>query len=140
LPGARRLGHHGRSSKGSEDVERLEMLKIAKTLRSLGDRLRAGVSVRQVYGDPIEFAGRMVVPIARLSYGFGAGGGEGRNAEGKGAGSGGGAGVGLRPLGVLEITEERTRFIRFGDPVRLATALLIGFLIGLRTGRRSRRR
>jgi uncharacterized spore protein YtfJ len=115
------------------------MRKIAKTLRSLGDRLRAGASVRHVYGDPVEYGGRMVVPIARLSYGFGAGGGESTNAERQGSGCGGGAGVGVRPVGVLEITADGTRFIRFGDPVRLATALLIGFAIGLRTGRRRRR-
>jgi uncharacterized spore protein YtfJ len=117
------------------------MLKIAKTLRSLGDRLRAGTGAGQVYGDPIEFAGRMVIPIARLRYGFGAGGGAGKRAkaEGKGAGSGGGAGVSVRPIGVLEITEDGTRFIRFADPVRLVGALLIAFLIGFRAGRRWRR-
>lgn len=117
--------------------------KVAKTLRSLGERLQAGASVRQVYGDPIEFGGRMVVPIARLRYGFGAGGGmEGRGKAGSGLGgrgSGGGAGISVRPVGALEITKAGTRFIRFTDPAPLGLALLIGFLVGLRTGRRSRR-
>lgn len=119
------------------------MVKIAKTLRSLGDRLQAGASVRQVYGDPVEFGGRTVLPIARIRYGFGAGGGTGGSAKPRsdrgGSGSGGGAGISLRPVGALEITEAGTRFIRFADPVPLGLALLIGFLVGFRTGRRARR-
>ncbi|MGH7030870.1 MAG: GerW family sporulation protein [Stellaceae bacterium] len=117
-------------------------LKVAKTLRSLGERLKAGASVRQVYGDPIEFGGRMVVPIARLRYGFGVGGameGRGKARSGHGGGSGGGAGISVRPVGAIEITGAGTRFIRFTDPAPLGLALLIGFLVGLRTGRRSRR-
>lgn len=116
------------------------MTRIAKTLRSLGDRLQAGASVRHVYGNPIEFAGRTVVPLARLRYGFGAGDGAEKAGSGRGgSGSGGGAGISLRPVGALEISEAGTRFIRFADPVPLGLALLVGFLVGLRAGRYSRR-
>ena len=52
------------------------ILKVAKTLRSLGDHLQVGTSVRNVYGDPVNVGGRTVIPIARVSYGFGAGGSE----------------------------------------------------------------
>jgi len=48
------------------------MVKVAKTLRSLGDHLQVGASVRNVYGDPVNIGGRTVIPIARVSYGFGA--------------------------------------------------------------------
>lgn len=118
------------------------MVKTGRMLRSLGDRLQAGASVRQVYGEPIEFAGRMVIPVAGLRYGFGAGGGAGGKpgSDRSGNGSGGGAGISLRPLGALEITEAGTRFIRFVDPVPFGLALLIGFLVGLKTGRHARRR
>ena len=118
------------------------MARIAKTLRSLGDRLRAGASVENVYGDPVEFGGRMVIPMARLRYGFGAGGsvGGGGKAGSARGGSGGGAGLVIRPVGALEITETGTRFVPFIDPARLGMALLIGFLVGLGIGRRSRRR
>jgi uncharacterized spore protein YtfJ len=114
------------------------MIKIAKTLRSLGDRLQAGASVRNVYGDPVEVGGRTVIPIARVSYGFGAGGSEDRDAER--SGRGGGAGISTRPVGALEITAAGTRFIPFIDPVRLGMALMVGFLIGLKIGSRSARR
>jgi uncharacterized spore protein YtfJ len=118
------------------------MVEIAKTLRSLGDHLQVGASVRNVYGDPVNVGGRTVIPIARVSYGFGAGGGVGasKEAEPERGGSGGGAGMSARPVGALEITETGTRFIPFIDPVRLGVALMVGFLIGLTIGHRSARR
>jgi uncharacterized spore protein YtfJ len=44
------------------------MAKVAKTLRSLGDHLQVGASVRNVYGDPVDVGERTVIPIARVSY------------------------------------------------------------------------
>jgi uncharacterized spore protein YtfJ len=113
------------------------MAKVAKTLRSLGDHLQTGASVRNVYGDPVDVGGRTVIPIARVSYGFGAGGGVRGSAEAESerGGSGGGAGMSARPVGALEITEAGTRFIPFVDPVRLGIAFIAGFLIGLAIGR-----
>jgi uncharacterized spore protein YtfJ len=116
------------------------MVKVAKMLRSLGDHLQAGASVRNVYGDPVEVGGRTVIPIARIGYGFGAGGGEEAKRERSGSGGGGGAGISARPVGAIEITAAGTRFIPFVDPTRLGLALMIGFLIGFRTGRRAARR
>ncbi len=45
------------------------MVKVSKTLRSLGNRLQVGANVRNVYGDPVNVGGRTVIPIARVSYG-----------------------------------------------------------------------
>jgi len=113
------------------------MAKVAKTLRSLGDHLQVGASVRNVYGEAVNVGGRTVIPIARVSYGFGAGGGArgSEEAEPERGGSGGGAGMSARPVGALEITEAGTRFIPFVDPARLGIALIVGFLIGLTVGR-----
>jgi uncharacterized spore protein YtfJ len=119
-----------------------EMVKVAETLRSLGDLLQVGGSVRNVYGDPLVVGGRTVIPIARVSYGFGAGGGTDGGEKGKSerGGSGGGAGISARPVGALEITEAGTRFIPFVDPARLGVVLMVGFLIGLAMSRRSTRK
>jgi uncharacterized spore protein YtfJ len=119
-----------------------KMVKIAETLRSLGDHLQLGRSVRNVYGDPVVVGGRTVIPIAGVRYGFGAGGGvnEGEKAKSERGGSGGGAGMSARPAGALEITEAGTRFIPFVDPARLGIALTVGLLIGLTIGRRSARK
>ena len=118
------------------------MVKVVKTLRSLGDHLHVGASVRNVCGDPVNVGGRTVIPIARVSYGFGAGGGAGESLEAgsERAGSGGGAGLSARQVGALEITEAGTRFIPFIGPARLGIALAVGFLIGLAISRRSARR
>ena len=118
------------------------MGKVAETLRSLGEHLQLGRSVRNVYGDPVVVGGRTVIPIARVSYGFGAGGGvnEGEKAKSDRGGSGGGAGMSARPAGALEITEAGTRFIPFVDPARLGIVLTVGLLIGLGIGRRSARK
>ncbi len=139
------------------------MARVSKMLRSLGDHLQAGASVRNVYGDPVPATGRTVIPVARIGYGYGAGGKDtgGKDTGGKDAsrkdagrrdaggdekaaaqpdGSGGGAGMGARPVGVIEITEAGTRFIAFVDPFRLGVALMAGLAIGLAIGRRSPRR
>ena len=120
-----------------ESVGHRGSVKIAKTLRLLGDHLQVGTSVRNVYGDPVKVGGRTVIPIARVSYGFGAGGSE--EVKSERGGSGAGAGMSARPVGALEITESGTRFIPFIDPTRLGMALVVGFLIGLTIGRRSAR-
>jgi uncharacterized spore protein YtfJ len=108
-------------------------------LSSLGNHLRVGASVRNVYGEPVVAGGRTVIPIARVGYGFAAGGGEGRSPEATAdrPGSAGGAGMSARPVGALEITEAGTRFIPFNDPIRLGMALMIGLYIGFTVGRRS---
>lgn len=117
------------------------MARMAKTLRSLGERLQAGASVRNVYGDPVEFGGRMVIPMARLRYGFGAGGSVRGNGKARSEpGGGGGAELVVRPVGALEITEAGTRFVPFVDPVRIGMALLIGFLVGVKIGSRAKGR
>ena len=114
-------------------------MKVSKMLSSLGNHLRVGASVRNVYGEPVVAGGRTVIPIARVGYGFGAGGGEGQSPETAAdrPGSGGGAGMSARPVGALEITEAGTRFIPFIDPIRLGMALMIGLCIGFTVGRRS---
>lgn len=117
-------------------------MKVSKTLHALVDRLQVGASVRNVYGDPVQVGDRTVIPIARVSYGFGAGGraSGSEKTNPKHGGRGGGGGVSARPVGALEITEDRTRFIAFVDPVRLGATLLLGFLIGLAVNRRAARR
>lgn len=117
------------------------MARVIRMLSLLGDRLHSDASVRNVFGDPVEAHGRTVIPVARIGYGFGAGGRAGGSEAASpddGGDSGGGAGLSARPVGVLEITAGGTRFIPFVDPARLGIALLAGFLIGLRLGRRSR--
>jgi uncharacterized spore protein YtfJ len=72
------------------------------------------------------------------SYGFGAGSGPGP--RGEGSGGGGGGGVRVKPIGCLEITADRTRFIPIVDVNRLATLGLIALVVILFWFRRTFRR
>ncbi len=101
---------------------------------TISERLKATADVKVVYGEPQVIEGRTIIPVAVASYGFGAGSGGGEQ------GSGGGGGVRVKPLGVLEITAERTRFIPIVDVNRLATLGLIALVVILFWFRRPFRR
>ncbi|MFI5110763.1 MAG: GerW family sporulation protein [Terriglobales bacterium] len=119
-------------------------------LQTFKDSLLSNATVKSVYGDPVTFGDRTIVPVARVAYGFGGGFGSRLKAgqvppvlngdlaprvPGDEAGGGGG-GVAAMPLGVVEITPTRTRFIRFGEGRRLAAAAAIGLAAGIWFGRR----
>ena len=85
---------------------------------AITDRLKASGDVKVVFGEPQVIEGKAIVPVASVAYGFGVGSGMGRRERG---GGGGGGGVRVKPLGVLEITAEQTRFVPFVDATRLGT-------------------
>ncbi len=118
-------------------------------LQSFKDSLLSNATVKSVYGDPVTFGDRTIVPVARVAYGFGGLSGSrlksgqaplltdetGTRGPGE-EGLGGGGGVAAMPLGVVEVTPTRTRFIRFGEGRRLAAAAAIGLVAGIWFGRR----
>lgn len=120
----------------------------------IADQFRGDANVRRAYGDPIQFEGRTIIPVANVtySYGFGEGGGwgeknpvEGETAvEDEDAASGaGGYGMGgvtrATPLGVIEITPEGTVFLPVRPRRQLAKGLAIGVVLGLVLARLMRR-
>ncbi len=84
---------------------------------TISERLKASADVKVVYGEPQVIEGKTIIPVAVAAYGFGAGSGGGP----QGQGGGGGGGMRVKPVGVVEITAERTRFIPIVDVNRLAT-------------------
>ena len=118
------------------------------------ERLSDAANARAVYADPVEVGDRTVIPVARVVFGFGGGYGPARGRDGSegerereredhgeggtagdapGApveGWGGGGGVSATPLGVVEVTDDGVRFVRFADRRRLAGAFLLGVLAG----------
>jgi uncharacterized spore protein YtfJ len=123
-------------------------MNVTETLAALAERLQA-TGVRTVFGEPVSAEGRTIIPVARVAYGFGGGGGlagtrPDRPADVASEGAGGGGGAVAVPAGVVEITREQTRFLRFHDWRPLAVAATIGFSAGVvlakwagRPGRRS---
>ena len=122
-------------------------MSVQQYFQSIIDRLQSSATVKTVYGDPITAEGKTIIPVAKVGYCFGIGVGPGQkilrkegeqHAEGKETGGMGG-GFRTKPLGVLEITKEETKFIPIEDRGKLAGALLIGlFLALLIAGKRSR--
>ena len=70
-----------------------------------------------------------MVPVARVAYGFGGGGGSGKLPEGEGGGAG--VGVVALPVGVVDISDEGTRYISFSPNKKLLGAFAVGALAGM---------
>ena len=78
---------------------------------------RDAITVRRVYGEPIERDGVTVIPAAAI--GGGAGGGGGEDDQGQ-RGGGSGFGLGARPVGAYVIDEGDVRWEPAIDVTRLA--------------------
>ena len=85
------------------------------------DRVRDTLTIRQVFGEPYERDGTLVVPVARVAGGGGGGGGEsGSSTEGNGRGGGGGFGFEARPVGAYVIRDGDVAWRPAVDVTRLA--------------------
>lgn len=125
-------------------VERTGAGRIQQFFQSLGERLHGSASVKTVYGEPIVVEEKTIIPVARVAYGFGGGlrsrtKGEGGAQQRDGNEEGGGGGLAASPVGVVEITQEDTRFIPIGEERKLAWALIAGLFLGIFLGRRRSR-
>jgi uncharacterized spore protein YtfJ len=110
------------------------------------NRVRDVATVRQVFGEPYEKDGMLVVPVARIRGG--GGGGKGTDAtdgsEKSRQGWGGGFGVDARPLGVYVIRNgtvswqpvvDVTRIVLQGQLVAIVALRLVRSLMRHRRGR-----
>jgi uncharacterized spore protein YtfJ len=112
-------------------------------LQSLKEGILGQASVKTIYGDAISAQGKTIIPVAKVMYLYGAGAGTGGvgDTSARGEGGGGGGGVRVVPLGVIEVSEQSTRFVPITDRKKLAGAALVGIVFGLWFGwRRSRSR
>jgi len=84
------------------------------------------ITVRRVFGEPIEHEGVVVVPVAKVAGGGGGGGDSENN-------GGGGFGLGARPVGVYVIKNGQVSWRPAIDPIRVAAlAVLALALLGRR--------
>ena len=103
---------------------------VKDILQSLGETFGSTATVKSVYGEPVTSGERTVIPVARVRYGFGGGGSEGAGEEKSRGGGGGGGTLRASPYGLIEITPEGTRLIRFHDSQVMAVAVAAGVLLG----------
>src|SRR5438309_11479366 len=109
-------------------------------LQSLKDGILSQASVKAIYGEPIEAQGKTIIPVARIPYGYGAGAGTGGvgDTSAKGEGGGGGGGVRAVPVGVIEVSDQPTRFVPISDRKKLTGAVLLGLAFGMLMSRTRR--
>jgi uncharacterized spore protein YtfJ len=110
-------------------------------LQSLHENLASRAQVKSVFGDPITAEGKTIIPVAKIAYGFGAGSGTGGVGEksARGEGGGGGGGVRVIPIGVIEVSDQPSRFVPISDRKKMAGAVLAGAVLGLLLARRRRK-
>jgi uncharacterized spore protein YtfJ len=122
-------------------VEVSKMSSSLALLQSLKESILSQASVKAVYGEPIAAQGKTVVPVAKIIYGYGAGAGTGGVGDSRARGEGGGGGAGARaiPVGVIEISDQQTRFVPITDRKKLTGAVFAGIGLGLWLAWRRRR-
>ncbi|TMD92552.1 MAG: sporulation protein [Chloroflexi bacterium] len=81
------------------------------------DRVRDTLTIRQVFGEPYERDGTVVVPVARVAGGGGGGGG---SSPSEGGGGGGGFGFEARPVGAYVIRDGEVAWRPAVDVTRIA--------------------
>src|ERR1700744_6387059 len=95
-------------------------------LQSLKESILAA-NVKATYGEPIAAQGKTIIPVTKIIYGYGGGAGTGGVGDSRARGEGGGGGGGARaiPVGVVEVSEQQTRFIPITDRRKLAGAVVM---------------
>ncbi|SDO17486.1 GerW family sporulation protein [Alkalicoccus daliensis] len=89
-----------------------EKLPKSFPLKSIFDKFAEKRDVTLVYGDPIKLEHRTILPVAKVKYSVGAGSGyEDGDENKKGSGGvGGGGQFSIKPVGVYDITDEKTTY------------------------------
>jgi uncharacterized spore protein YtfJ len=111
-------------------------------LQTLKEGILGQASVKTIYGELISAHGKTIIPVAKLIYGYGAGAGTAGlgDASARSEGGGGGGAARVIPLGVIEVSEQQTRFVSITSRKKLTGALLVGVGLGILLGWRSLRR
>lgn len=95
-------------------------------VQTVVDQARDALTVRRVFGEPLERDGVTVIPAAKIRGG--AGGGRGESPDGKASGQGTGFGLTARPVGAYVIRDGN---VTWQPALDLNRAVLGGQLLGL---------
>jgi uncharacterized spore protein YtfJ len=95
-------------------------------VQTLLEQANDSMTVRRVFGEPIERDGVLVIPAATVAGGGGGGGGVGTgfgpngDQQGEGSGTGGGWGVQARPVGAFVVRDGVVTWVPAIDWARIA--------------------
>ncbi len=98
-------------------------------VQSVIAQARDAMTVKRVFGDPIQHGDVTIIPAARV--GGGAGGGGGAGPEGQGSGEGSGFGLSARPAGVYVLKGGDVRWRPAIDVNRIVLGMQVVAAIGL---------
>jgi uncharacterized spore protein YtfJ len=95
------------------------------------------ISVKRVYGEPIERDGVLIIPAAKVGGGGGGGVGEGTDENSRqGSGTGTGFGIGAKPVGVFVVKDGEVTWQPAVDVTRIVLGGQIVAIVGLLTIRK----
>jgi uncharacterized spore protein YtfJ len=97
----------------------------AMTAEGILGQARDALTVKRVFGEPIERNGITLVPVAAVRGGGGGGGGQD---QGGNVGSGGGFGISARPVGAYQIKGDEVTWLPAVDTSRI---VVLGQVVGL---------
>ncbi|HJH32362.1 MAG TPA: sporulation protein [Methanosarcinaceae archaeon] len=87
-------------------------MSVENIIKEITGELERLVTTKTVIGEPVEAAGKTIIPVTKVSFGFGSGGGEGKGDKGEtGFGGGGGAGAKIEPIAFIVVSENETRLL-----------------------------
>jgi uncharacterized spore protein YtfJ len=83
-----------------------------------------------VYGEPVQVDGKTIIPVARVAFGFK----KKAETDGKPESGPSAGGVSAKPVGVVEVSGEETRFVPVAQTKKFAIIAAIGSGVGLVLG------
>jgi len=96
-------------------------------IESLAERMGAKAGATAVFGEPVEWEGVTVIPVARTAWGFGGGTGESE----QGGGQGGGGGARSTAVGYIELRDGEAHYRPILDLRPFVAAAAVGLAAGL---------
>ncbi|MBL8192118.1 MAG: sporulation protein [Acidobacteria bacterium] len=88
----------------------------------LAELLGTSAGAKMIYGEPVLNDGIVIIPVAKVRYGFG--GGKHKDEEG------GGGGEIIQPAGYIELKDGSSRFHPIRDPVAFVPLVIAGGMTG----------
>ncbi len=88
----------------------------------LAELLGTSAGAKMIYGEPVLNDGVVIIPVAKVRYGFG--GGKHNDEEG------GGGGEIIQPAGYIELKDGSSRFHPIRDPIAFVPLVIAGGLTG----------